>query len=313
MNSAKQRPDNTGDKRTFALAQESMAKVIMRPLKDDSMQRELDNHESITNLANALIKPNKSLTSFQRLEIYNKQYWYRILDSLEEDFAGILTIVGREKFTKLCEAYVSQHPSRTFSLRDLGNKMAQFIRLNPSYAAPYARMACETAQVEWAEINAMDAATNPPLDMGKDSSINAQTSVLKLQPHTSVLALNYAIDDFLLEFRKGETLQLVSNACINRSTGAVSRARPKSEKNYLLVHRSENNVYFKRIKREQYLTLVPFIDGATIEQACENVYEKTARADREKLPERLKKSFSVWSGMGLLSLAKASDCVEKAT
>src|SRR5277367_1069235 len=195
MSSAKPQPEkDAGKAQSFALAQELMAQVIMRPLDSDRMQTSLDNNKSIKVLAESLIKPNQSLTSFERLEIYNKQYWYRILDSLEEDFEGVLTILGREKFCALSEAYVCQHPSRTFTLRDLGNKLPEFIRLNPSYASPYARMAYETALVEWAEINAMDASEHTPLTIEKDSAIDTRNCVLKLQPHASVLKLDYAID-----------------------------------------------------------------------------------------------------------------------
>ena len=130
-------------------------------------------------------------------------------------------------------------------------------------------------------------------------------NLLKLQPHTSVLRLNYAIDDFLIEFRKDMTLQLVSNAHVARSTGCVSRARPKAEKNFLVVHRSANVVYFKRIERPEYYTLLPFVEGATIEQACENAYKHCTRAEQEQLPAKLQKSFSEWSSIQLLFRADA--------
>jgi len=311
MNSTKRQPEeNRQEEQSFASAQKLMAQVIMRPLDGDRMQTQLDNHKSINALAQSLIKPSHSLNSFERLEIYNKQYWYRILDSVEEDFEGVLTILGREKFCALSEAYVSQHPSRTFTLRDLGNKMPDFIRLNPCYAKPYARMAYETALVEWAEINAMDAAAYTPLSIGKDSAIDAQNCVLKLQPHVSVLKLNYAIDDFLIEFRKDMTLQLVSNAHAARATGCVNRARPKAQKNFLVVHRSENTVYFKRVKKEEYFALLPFVEGATIEQACENAYKYVASAERDKLPQKLQKSFSEWSSIHLLYRADACASAE---
>jgi hypothetical protein len=295
MNTAKQ-PRNQKIE-SFAQAQKAMARVIMRPLNDDSMQTELDDRTSIAELAKSLIKPNRSLTSFERLEIYNKQYWYRVLDSLEEDFEGVLTILGREKFTALSEAYTSKNPSKTFTLRDLGNKLPEFLRLNRGYAKPHARMAYETALVEWAEINAMDAEEYPSLQIGSEKTVNTQESVLKLQPHISVLSLNYEIDDFLIEFRKETNLQLVSNAHTARSTNCVSRALPKRGRNFLVVHRSANIVYFKRITKEEYYTLVPFITGATIEQACDNVLKRVTKADRAKLATKLKKGFSEWSSL----------------
>ena len=36
-----------------------------------------------------LVKPNDRLTSTERLNIYHRQYWYRILDSFNEDFPGL--------------------------------------------------------------------------------------------------------------------------------------------------------------------------------------------------------------------------------
>ena len=32
--------------------------------------------------ASEFIKPNDRLSSFERLEIYNRQYWFRLLDCL---------------------------------------------------------------------------------------------------------------------------------------------------------------------------------------------------------------------------------------
>ena len=35
------------------------------------------------------IKPNRYLSSAERLEIYSRSYWFRVLDSLYEDFSRI--------------------------------------------------------------------------------------------------------------------------------------------------------------------------------------------------------------------------------
>ena len=41
------------------------------------------------------IKPNDRLSSFERLEIYNRQYWFRLLDCLYEDYPGLLSVLGK--------------------------------------------------------------------------------------------------------------------------------------------------------------------------------------------------------------------------
>ena len=44
--------------------------------------------ERIVTIAAAFIKPNDRLSSFERLEIYNCQYWFRVLDCLYDDYPG---------------------------------------------------------------------------------------------------------------------------------------------------------------------------------------------------------------------------------
>ncbi len=40
----------------------------------------------MTAVAESFIAPNSRLTAFERLEIYNRQYWFRVLGALAEDF-----------------------------------------------------------------------------------------------------------------------------------------------------------------------------------------------------------------------------------
>ena len=69
------------------------------------------------------IAPNDRLTSHERLEIYSRSYWYRILDSLYDDFPGLRAIIGDEAFHKLSRAYLAAHPSRSFTMRNLGHAL----------------------------------------------------------------------------------------------------------------------------------------------------------------------------------------------
>ena len=55
---------------------------------------------------NELIKPNDWLTSLERLEIYSRSYWFRILDGLYEDFPGLAAVLGQRAFHRLARAYL---------------------------------------------------------------------------------------------------------------------------------------------------------------------------------------------------------------
>jgi hypothetical protein len=296
MNGARLLPEKKrSSDRSFAQVQSLMAEVIMRPLLDDAMQQQVKGKNTKA-IAQDLIKPSQSLNSFERLEIYNKQYWYRLHDCLEDDFPGLLAILGQKKFSTLCEAYLVNYPSTNFDLNALGNKLPQFIRDNPAYVAPYARMAYETASVELGEARAMSLAESPALRIDQQDKISAQDFVFKLQPHISVFNLNYEIDDFLTSFKRITPLNVVSNAHLSKPTARVRRTLPKAGKNCLVVHRSENIVYFKRISELQYWVLCPFLTGATLEAACTEVFKKAGgKSSPESLAAQLRKNFSEWS------------------
>jgi hypothetical protein len=89
----------------------------------------------MTEVAASFIAPNSRLTSFERLEIYNRQYWYRVLGALAEDFPALRALVGERRFEALSIAYLAEHPSRSFTLRNLGSKLPEWLAAHPEHTA----------------------------------------------------------------------------------------------------------------------------------------------------------------------------------
>ena len=77
--------------------------------------------------ADELMKSGENLSSAERLELYHRQYWFRLLDSIAEDFPILRKMAGEEEFWELMEAYLQACPSGSFTLRHLGRGMADFI------------------------------------------------------------------------------------------------------------------------------------------------------------------------------------------
>ncbi len=110
-----------------------MATAIFRPLTArDRMQERWSDGSSTSAVAAQFIKPNDRLSSFERLEIYNRVYWFRVLDCLYDDYPGLRAIVGEKKFMRLATAYLAKYPSVSFTLRNLGQRLEQFLREEPS-------------------------------------------------------------------------------------------------------------------------------------------------------------------------------------
>src|SRR5215510_10705762 len=92
--------------------QRVMAAALFRPLTPQwGMQKHWTDGSRMHDVAAEFIKPNDRLSSFERLEIYNRQYWFRVLDCLWEDYPGLRAIVGERKFMKLITAYLARYPS----------------------------------------------------------------------------------------------------------------------------------------------------------------------------------------------------------
>ena len=109
---------------SLAALQRTMARAVMQPLTaSERMQQTAPDGKSMRAYASRFIKPNDRLTSFERLEIYNRQYWFRLLSSMIEDFPGLRAVLGDKRFEAMSKAYLVDCPSRSFTLRNLGARL----------------------------------------------------------------------------------------------------------------------------------------------------------------------------------------------
>ena len=280
-------PKPSPRKPRLADLQRAMAHAIMRPLTaSEGMQR------TNANTANAIIKPNDRLDSFARLQIYNQQYWWRLLGNFGDDFHGLRGVIGQRKFDRLATAYLESYPSRSWSLRDLGEKLESFIAEHPEFVAPHEKLAAEMVRVEWARIVAFDGPEKPRLNPARIAKIAPEKLKIGLQPYISLIEMWHPIDDLLgkLKEAKIETGS-VSNAVAATRTRRPKRllARPRKVPLYLAVHRHELAVYYKRLDLAAYRILTGLRDGEPLDAACEN-----ALAGSKELPEQSAAKVQAW-------------------
>jgi hypothetical protein len=293
-------PDPAGVKKLRAI-QRDFARGVMRPLtRSHAAQSKWTDGTSAKKAAAKFIKPNDRLTSFERLEIYNKQYWFRLLDCLYEDFPGLRAILGDDRFHEMSIAYLQKHPSDTFALRDLGKYLEKFLHKEPRWLKPHENLARDVVRLEWAHIVAFDAEEQPPLEIDAllDGGDPAKLT-LAFQPHVTFLACEYPVDDFILAIRRreeprGEASNAISEAAKRKITKKAKL--PKPEKIWLAVHRSNNGVYYKRLEPEAYLICTALQKGLSLQAACERALR------REKFDpdfsSKLQAWFAQWASFG---------------
>ena len=281
--------------------QRTMARAVMQPLTPgENMRRQAPDGRPMAAYAAKFIKPNDRLTSFERLEIYNRQYWWRLMASLAEDFPGLQAILGNRRFEALCKAYLVDCPSHSFTLRNLGRNMLTWLKKNPHWAGSRQAVAVDMVQLEWADIEAFDGGAEEPLrpaDLAGSASGNLR---LRLQPYVQLLKLRYPVDSLVLEIKKfNDDTEFLSNAFRERSkrkrVSAVARLKPKTI--YLAVHRADDSVYFRRLEQPQYELLTAIRDGQTLAQGVNSVFGKHSKhADAD--PAQVTRWFQNWSDLG---------------
>ena len=106
-----------------------MTSALFRPLTAQwRMQKRWTDGAPMKELASEFIKPNDRLTSFERLQLYSRMYWFRLADAIRDDCPGLVSALGEDGFGRLARAYLARCPSRSFTLRNLCSRLPQFLR-----------------------------------------------------------------------------------------------------------------------------------------------------------------------------------------
>ncbi|MEO5713976.1 MAG: DNA-binding domain-containing protein [Luteolibacter sp.] len=139
--------------------------------------------------AEELMKHGANLTPAESLELYHRQYWFRVLDSIAEDFPVLQKMAGDDDFWKLMEAYLLACPSSSFTLRHLGGRMAEFIAGWEGLDKQRRRWFSALARIEYGYMEVYEAAEWEPVP--PERFMDAE---LSLQPHVKLLALPVPAD-----------------------------------------------------------------------------------------------------------------------
>jgi hypothetical protein len=243
---------------TLLELQRRMSMDVTRPLTTDFwMQSQTEYGASIEEIAETYIKPNDRLSSFDRLEIYNRQYWFRVIGAVAEDFSALQAVVGSKRFDSLVLAYLRENPSTSFTLRNLGAKLPQWLEAHPESAPRRHQLALDVARLEWAYVEAYDGAVREPLTES-DFATLGEHSTLHLQPYLHLLALRYPVDELVLAVHKASPETEVSSSASSERRQSNTARLPTMRRSaiYLAVHRYEDSVYYRRLDREAYLLFV---------------------------------------------------------
>ena len=229
--------------------------------------------------AGELMKPGANLSAAERLELYHRQYWFRVLDSVADDFPVLRKMAGEEKFWELIEAYLQAYPSGSYTLRHLGRSVAKFIASWDGLDGLRRRWFSSLAVLEYAAMEIFEAAGREPLPPEA-----LATAEIELQPHVRLIDLPVPAD-----------------LCMKWDTFTPCEETPT----FIAVWRGPKGAHLNRLDSVEFELLRRMQKGG-------HLHELFAEpVDPEPSPEEVQEWFGDWQSRGWIT-ARGSVVIELA-
>ncbi len=275
--------------------QRMMMHALVQPLTaDDDLAPTWRDGRPMAEVAAEFIKPNERLTAFERLQIYSRSYWFRLIDCVYDDSPGLRALLGEERFGVLVRAYLAKYPSRSFTLRNLSGRLAQFIREEPRWTQPRTALAHAIARFEWAQTVAFDGEARPvltPDDLGGTPPTKLR---LALQPYISLIATEWPVDDYVLAVKQRDALRSEASNAVDRAPRVAANKKvplPRRAKIYIVVHRYQHTLYYKRVEAPAFRMLEALAAGKSLAHGV-------AAAGPRVKAEQVRDWFATWMELG---------------
>lgn len=150
-----------------------------------------------------IVTPSDTLTSNERLVIYQNSYFIRLLECFKSEYKGLLNALGNDLFQHLALSFLQEHPSTTYTLNELGKLFPHFLEVSMQENL-------ESGEADWWQVFILDMARYERMFTevynGKGHEENMSVSIknanqMKLSPSLRLLHLSYPIAGCIGDFR----------------------------------------------------------------------------------------------------------------
>lgn len=278
--------------------QQWFGSIIGGPIDDDSRMNPISpSGKSMEVEAADYIAPSPTLRPAQRIQIYNQQYWWRLLNTLHEAFPILTRLFGYFDFNKMIGIpyLLKYHPSN-WSLVTIGDNLTKWI--DEEYHAKDKELVYQSARMDWAFCNSFITGQMPHLSLenlpNPEELDEVLNQILYTQPHLHLFKMPFDLFEFRLEFLKHPPEYWVEN----------DFPQMELDKTYFfaLYRNSNNDICWKEIVEGEYYLLSLFQNGTTIDQACDWL-ETQDQVLFESAMKNLRDWFQEWTSRGWLTLA----------
>lgn len=249
--------------------QKWFASIITRPFDSSSQMNPISpSGRLMSEEAQEVISPSTKLSSDQRIQIYNQQYWWRLLSILQQNFPALIRLFGYADFNhSIGMPFLTKYPSRHWSLSHLGSRLSTWI--DEYYTGEDKNLISAVAQVDWA----YQAVFFAPHPFYLPPSLDLLSKKLALQSHIKLFNLPFDIFSLRAALLKEEV-----EFWMEADFPVLLK-----EKNYFffLFRTHYHHILYKEVEEAQWTFLQLISNGLSIDEACDHLEKKGGRVCEE--------------------------------
>jgi len=242
------------------------------------------------------IVPSPTLKPAARIQIYNQQYWWRLLNALHDIYPLVTRLFGYYDFNmRLGIPYICRYPPNHWSLSHLGSRLPQWLK--EEYQESDRELILNAAAIDNAFNDSFTSVDQKALSMDNLPVPNDPASIMDrplfLQKHVHLFAMNYDLFDFRVEFLKQNPDYWIEN-----DFPPLQKGRPY----YFVLYRTLNNlINWKEISNAEYFLLSQLALGISVEAACD-LLETQDEEIQKAAYQNLHRWFQEWTALRWLTL-----------
>ena len=247
-----------------------------------------------------IIEPSSQLDSIDRLAVYGNAYYARLLECLRDEFPSLCKAIGESAFDGLAFGYLQQHPSRSYTLAELGARFPAYLsESRPDDGEPrpnWTDFLIELAELERTYAEVFDGPgpeKNPVLDSVKIQQMDQATwgqARLVIVPWLRLKSFQYPVHEFASAVRVHGELP----------------AAPAPTPTYLAVTRREYVVRRVPLNAAQFELLSALAGRAAIVDAIASAAERF-EGELSEFGAAIRRWFFDWTAAGFFAEIQTSD------
>jgi hypothetical protein len=273
---------------TLKMTQQWFGTVIARPIDENSRINPVSpSGQPMDEEAKQFISPSPTLQPHKRIEIYNQQYWWRLLSILHDIFPLTNRLFGYFDFNQsIGIPYLLANPPHTWSLNPLGHKLPAWIQ--EEYRSSDKSFVFDAAAIDLAYNDGFLTEQQQPLSLSDLPDPNDISYLLDkkltLQPHIYLFSLDYD----LFKFRD----EMLGEEPEHWEDHDFPELQKDKQYSFCLFRNHFNNMCWEEIEEPELFLLNLFKHGTTIEkalQALEDEHEQWIDESAGKLSDWFQK------------------------